>query len=179
MKSLIVLKKILLEISKGHSNIKIADTLVFTWGNPSRGDDALGPHIYDILQKESLEDVEVLTDYQLQIEHVVDLEQRKKVLFIDASVLAKAPFEFYQIYAEQDDSYTTHAMSPQSLLAVYKKVNGREPPPSFVLTIRAYEFELGSSMSNNALNNLAAAILFLTQQLFTSAKQDWQMICSS
>ena len=74
--------------------------MVFTWGNPSRGDDAIGPQIYDLLIKEALDDVDVLTDFQLQIEHVVDLEKRERVIFVDASVSAKAPFEFYQIQAD-------------------------------------------------------------------------------
>ena len=70
----------------------------------------------------------MLTDFQLQIEHVMDLEKRERVIFVDASVSGKAPFEFYQIQADKDDSYTTHAMSPQSLLAVYEKVNKQTPP---------------------------------------------------
>ncbi len=56
--------------------------------------------------------VDLLTDYQLQIEHAVDLERRECVLFVDASVSATAPYEFYRLQAERDSSYTTHAMSP-------------------------------------------------------------------
>ena len=57
-----------------------APILIFTWGNPSRGDDALGPALYDLLesykrQTGELTEVELLTDFQLQIEHTVDLEE--------------------------------------------------------------------------------------------------------
>ncbi len=174
MKSSIVLKNASVEQSKGLSNIKPAATLVFTWGNPSRGDDALGPQIYDLLEKDVLHDVEVLTDFQLQIEHVVDLENRERVLFIDASVSAKAPFEFYQIQATHDDSYTSHAMSPQSLLSVYNKVNKQAPPSSFMLSIRGYEFDLGLPLSDKARSNLNEAIVFIKQHLIKNGTKNWE-----
>ena len=87
-------------------------TLIFTWGNPSRGDDALGPYIHDWLKEKNIEYIDLLTDFQLQIEHAVDLENRERILFVDASVSAKAPFEFYRLKPVADESYTTHAMSP-------------------------------------------------------------------
>jgi len=153
----------------------IRPVLIFTWGNPSRGDDALGTEAYDLLQKEDLEDVDVLTDFQLQIEHAVDLENRERILFIDASVSATAPFEFYRLKPAQDDSYTTHAMSPESLLATYEKVNKSPPPPAFMLSIRGYEFGLGLTMSAKATANLADAFVF-TKQLVTKTTGDWQAL---
>ena len=114
--------------------------LVFTWGNPSRGDDALGPAMYDLLQHANLHGVDLLTDFQLQIEHATDLEGRKRVLFVDASLSAGAPFELVRLQPEQDASYTTHAMSPQALLSVYRQVYDCAPPPAWLLSIRGYEF---------------------------------------
>ena len=136
-----------------------APVLILTCGNPSRGDDALGPALYDLLENYKrktgdLTDVELLTDFQLQIEHAVDLEQRKYILFVDASVSCSAPFECHQIKAARDDSFTTHAMSPASVLAVYHQINHRNPPPAYLLTIRAYEFGLGLEMSEQAKSNL-------------------------
>jgi hypothetical protein len=45
-------------------------------------------------------------------------------------------------------------MSPASLLSVYKQVNGSEPPPSYLLVIRAHEFGLGKEMTAQARKNL-------------------------
>ena len=149
-----------------------APVLVFTWGNPSRGDDAIGPQIYDLLINEALEDVDVLTDFQLQIEHVVDLEKRERVIFVDASVSGKAAFEFHQIQADKDDSYTTHAMSPQSLLAVYEQVNKQAAPTSFMLSVRGYEFGLGLAMSDEAIDNLNEAVAFIKQRLSDRNSKD-------
>ena len=154
----------------------IKPVLIFTWGNPSRGDDALGTEIYEQLQKDDLDNVDLLTDFQLQIEHVVDLEKRERVLFIDASVSATAPFEFHRLKPVQDDSYTTHAMSPESLLATYEKVHREAPPPAFMLSIRGYDFGLGLPMSEMASSNLCEAIGFIRQLVLNTSSNNWEML---
>jgi hydrogenase maturation protease len=154
----------------------IKPVLIFTWGNPSRGDDALGTEIYEQLQIDDLDNVDLLTDFQLQIEHVVDLEKRERVLFIDASVSATAPFEFHRLKPVQDDSYTTHAMSPESLLATYEKVHREAPPPAFMLSIRGYDFGLGLPMSEMASSNLCEAIGFIRQLVRNTSSNNWEML---
>ncbi|MGD8933920.1 MAG: hydrogenase maturation protease [Gammaproteobacteria bacterium] len=132
--------------------------LIFTWGNPSRGDDAIGPLIHDLLQHENPENIDLLTDFQLQIEHATDLENREYVLFVDASASAREPYDFYRLEPSQDDTYTTHAMSPASLLEVYKKIYRKEPPSAFMLSIRGYAFDLGLPVSEKAYDNLVSAM---------------------
>ena len=156
-------------------NNKPSPTLIFTWGNPSRGDDALGPQIYELLQKEALNDVDLLTDFQLQIEHAIDLENRQRILFIDASVSATAPFEFYRLKAVQDESYTTHAMNPESVLSVYEKINKQSAPPAFLLSVRGYQFDLGLPLSDKANTNLSQAISFI-KQLITNNTENWNKL---
>jgi hydrogenase maturation protease len=136
--------------------------LVFAWGNPSRGDDALGPALLDMLEarqrtNDGLGHVELLTDFQLQVEHALDLQGRERVLFIDASVSAQPPYELQPLQAERDASYTTHAMSPGAVLAVYEQINDAPPPPAYMLSIRGYEFELGQALTQQAGVNLQAA----------------------
>ena len=145
-----------------------APVLILTYGNPSRGDDALGPAMCELLEQHKLEtsqldEVDLFTDFQLQIEHAVDLEDRKYVLFIDASVACSEPFECHQLHADRDDSFTTHAMSPASVLAVYKQINHREPPRAYLLTIRAYEFGLGKTMTVQAKANLQKAYRYIIE----------------
>jgi hydrogenase maturation protease len=146
--------------------------LIFTWGNPSRGDDAIGPLVHDLLQQEPFEHVEILTDFQLQIEHATDLDYRDSVIFVDASMTASEPFEFYRVEPLQDDTYTTHAMSPASLLEVYRKIYSRAPPPAFMLSIRGYEFDLGLPVSAKAGDNMAKASAFL-KQLLADRNSSW------
>ena len=135
--------------------------LVFAWGNPSRGDDALGPALLELLacrqEKGDFSNVELLTDFQLQVEHALDLQGRQRVLFIDASVSAQAPCALSALQPERDTSYTTHAMSPAAVLAVYEQINDEAPPPAYMLSIRGYEFELGQSLTPQACVNLQDA----------------------
>ena len=147
--------------------------LIFTWGNPSRGDDALGPAMYELLQHEDLDGVDLLTDFQLQIEHAVDLEGRERVLFVDASTSASAPFELARLQPEQDASYTTHAMSPQALLTVYRQVYDCAPPPAWLLSIRGYEFGLGLPLSTAANKHLQAAINHIRRLFDPVQPVDW------
>ena len=137
--------------------------LVFSYGNPSRGDDAIGPDIHEYLLAKPAPDTDTLTDFQLQIEHTEDLLGREAVIFVDASITAEPPFEFYPIQPEHEYSYTTHAMSPQTILSVFNQVNHQPPPAAYMLSVRAYQFELGESLSNSAQNNVLQAIEFLME----------------
>ena len=130
--------------------------LVLGWGNLSRADDALGPLFVERLRTRA--DVDCLDDYQLQIEHALDLVGHERVLFVDASLNCRAPFEVTPLRAEQDASFTTHAMSPQALMHVYRELHGEEPPPCTLLAIRGQRFELGESPSPAALANLESAV---------------------
>jgi hydrogenase maturation protease len=134
--------------------------LIFGYGNPSRGDDALGPLLLERLQAEGFPGVECLTDFQLQVEHALDLEGRALALFIDAHVRCPPPFTFARLQPENDRSYTTHAMSPAAVLQVFAEIHRRPPPPSFLLSIRGERFELGESLSLAAQANLDAAGTF-------------------
>ena len=140
--------------------------LVFAYGNPSRGDDALGPAMYELLKKQQrknglLTDMELLTDFQLQIEHATDLHNRRRVIFVDASMTALPPYEFNPVLPEQDLSYTTHAMTPAAVLAVYQQIHRQSPPATYLLSIRGYRFQLGESLSSQARSHLQTAFEFL------------------
>lgn len=138
----------------------VAPLLVFGWGNLSRGDDALGPLCIERLRdlRVPAARVEYLDDYQLQIEHALDLVGRQRVLFVDASLSCRAPFEVTPLRAVQDASFTTHALSPQALMQLFRDLRGEEPPPCTLLAIRGERFELGAPPSVGALDHLAAAL---------------------
>lgn len=136
--------------------------------HPSRGDDALGPLFIEqlsaLLGEAEGVDIECLTDFQLQVEHALDLADRTRVLFVDASLRCAAPFEVRTLQSAQDASFTTHAMSPVAVMHVFRQLHGRAPPPCTLLAIRGERFELGEPPSEGALSNLAAALLW---------SQDW------
>lgn len=140
-----------------------APTLIFGWGNPSRGDDALGPlfveHFTALAARHpEWGEIECLTDFQLQVEHALDLQGRRRVLFIDARVDAPTPCSLDRIEAAHDASFTTHAMSPQAVLKVYADIDEDKPPPCWLLAIRGERFELGEELSESARQSLQAAL---------------------
>lgn len=145
-----------------------APLLVVGLGNPSRGDDALGPAFVErataLLEDRILRgEIELLTDFQLQIEHAMDLEGRARVVFVDASVGVDT-FELSRVSARAQRSHTTHAMSPEALLATYRDVLG-EPPAAWVLAIGGDRFELGEPLSSAARANLDAAVRFFVAEV--------------
>ena len=144
--------------------MSVAPTLIFGWGNPSRGDDALGPQLLDRVEAllaghPEWGEVELLTDFQLQVEHALDLEGRTRVLFVDASAgEPDSPFRVSRLEPARDSSFTTHALSPQGVLHVYQEMTDAPPPPCQLLAIAGEAFELGSPLSAAAAANLEAAL---------------------
>jgi hydrogenase maturation protease len=135
----------------------MAKILLFGYGNPGRGDDALGPELIARVTQLQVEGIECQNDMQLQVEHVTDLAGCEQVLFIDADMSCTEPFEFLEIRPEKDNSYTSHAMSPSALLHAYSQVYKKEAPPAYLLRIRGYDFGLGDPLTSRASDNLEAA----------------------
>lgn len=136
----------------------MARLLLFGYGNPGRGDDALGPLFIERMDQMNFAHVTCQNDMQLQIEHVTDVADCDQVLFIDADLSCHAPFDFSVLTAEKDSSYTSHAVTPAALLYGFHQVYGNNAPPAFLLRIRGYHFALGDSLSDQAAINLEAAI---------------------
>jgi hydrogenase maturation protease len=140
----------------------IAPLLFLGWGNPSRGDDALGPLLCDRLAEAHGGTVgcEVQQDFQLQVEDAMDLDGRRVVVFIDASVSATAPFEFRAVIPRADGSVATHAMTPEAVLATAGDVFGSWPA-AYVMAVRGEAFDLGMPLSCAGNAHLEAAWLEL------------------
>jgi len=141
--------------------------LVIGLGNPSRGDDALGPALVEALRASAASEwhagVEWLVDFQLQIEHALDLDGRAAVLVVDAARPGHAgsPDGVALAALQADDAprtWTTHALSPSALLGVYERVQGRRAPPAWLLAIEGDAFELGAPLSDAASRRLGVAI---------------------
>ena len=159
--------------------MQVKPILILAYGNLSRGDDALAPLLLEHLQslpETLLEKVECLTDFQLQIEHALDLQNRDLVLFADASVSNKQPIEFKQLNPAYDNSYTTHAMNPAAVMQVFQDTLKIAPPPCFLLTLQGVEFELGAELSSTAKQSLKQSIEFIALMLENPSLEHWQEI---
>ena len=113
----------------------------------------------------SLADVDLLTDFQLQPEHALDLAGRARALLVDADAGLEEPCRLEPVNIDPAPSYTTHFMTPGSLLGVHLRIGLGEPPPCHLLRIRGYRFALGGPLSTPALNNLDLAERLLMRWL--------------
>lgn len=139
-----------------------APLLVLAIGNPSRGDDALGPLLLERLlhaDMPSAGDVDLLTDFQLQVEHALDLDTRQGVLFVDAAhpgVTRGATLT--PIYPDASLRPASHALRPQAVLQVAMQLRGHAPP-AWLLAVEGQNFALGEGLSALAEHHLDAALL--------------------
>ena len=138
--------------------------LLLGYGNPGRGDDALGPELISRLEQLAAEkqlpaslDITLLTDFQLQVEHALDLQHQDLVLFVDAHLTTSPPFCFERVRPDPVPSFSTHWVSPGTLLKVVQDLQG-EAPPTYLLGIRGYQYELGEPLSAEAQAHLEDAI---------------------
>jgi hydrogenase maturation protease len=139
----------------------VAPVVVFAIGNPSRGDDAIGPELAARLEAVGRQDVEVVVDFQLQIEHALDLQGRRLAVFVDAAIDAAPPYELRAVQPCRDRSHTSHALSPAAVLETFERCTGQPAPPAWILAVRGERFELGEALSNPARTYLEAAWLRL------------------
>jgi len=160
-----------------------APVVVFAVGNPSRGDDALGPELCGRLQK-WLENqglagqVELIEDFQLQIEHALDLEGRQLALFIDAGHATPGPFTLERAHPAPLTGHSTHALEPQAVLEVFERTLHQPPPPAYILCVRGETFELGEGLSAAAEANLCQAFDLLCRLLVAPRLADWEAIAT-
>ena len=175
-----------------------APVLIFGIGNESRGDDALGPLLLRDLDawlaaQGLAEQFELLEEFQLQIEHTMDMKDRRVVLFIDAGMDSPenmdtqaspkcsdpAAFTFYRAKKDQAPVLYSHALAPEALLKVYQQFYHEAPPDVFILCIRGEQFELGEPLSLQATANLAAALKFSRNLLLEPSIANWDRYCTS
>ena len=155
-----------------------APVVVFAVGNPSRGDDAIGPALFERLlvwldRAELADGFELIEDFQLQIEHALDLRGRALALFIDAGEGTPAPFSFQRVLPSSGIAHTSHELPPEAVLQVYRQTEGDEPPPSFVLCIRGEGFELGEPLSDAAQQRVEQAFTLLQDLCRDQRTEAW------
>jgi hydrogenase maturation protease len=148
--------------------------VVFGWGNDARGDDGLGPLLLERVARARWPDVTMIEDFQLQIEHALDLEGADVALFLDAGKGTPAPFAFAEIFPRRGETHTTHAIAPEAVLDVFARTLAKAPPPSFTLCIRGERFELGEGLTAEAEGRLEAAWDFLQGLMRERAVEAWR-----
>ena len=151
-------------------------------GNPSRGDDALGPTLLERVEQwtRAHPDLQVVVaqDFQLQVEHALDMVGCDLVLFVDASAIGPDPLTLRPVTPSGHSSFSTHALSPEALLHTFNTLGCGAPPPAFALGMRGHAFDLGQPLSAQARQNLEMAWGLLNRLLDNPSESDWRGRCT-
>lgn len=137
---------------------------VYGFGNPGRQDDGLGPAIIDKLESDGVEGIVIDSNYQLNIEDAHNISICDKVIFVDASIDADEPFSFNKIEPSAEITFTTHTMSPESVIALVKDLYDKDME-AYVLGIKGYEWEFIEGFSSGASDNFNKAYTFLVNKI--------------
>ncbi|MCB1995361.1 MAG: hydrogenase maturation protease [Burkholderiaceae bacterium] len=134
----------------------LARVLVIAVGNPSRGDDGLGPMLVAQWAVGDMDGVEVLTDFQLQVEHALDLLACDAVLFVDATREAVG-VELHRVEPAAALPVLSHALTPAGVLHVAQRL-GQRLPDAWQLAIEGTAFGLGEGLSSEAQARLVRGL---------------------
>ena len=149
------------------------DALIYGIGNIGRQDDGLGWAFIDWLDAAGLcPQAERVKFYQLNLEDADLISRKQRVLFIDASKdEALEGFCLYQAEPQMDVSFTSHAMSIETILATCGQCFG-VMPEVYVLAIRGYAWELEMGLTAQAQRNLQTAAEQLKHTSLASSSQN-------
>ncbi len=171
MKYLYIIKTInLLTVKEiNHKNSK-PGILIYGYGNPGREDDGLGnafvEAIHSWVEKNKLTNIELDSNYQLNIEDADMMARNDIVLFVDAS---EEPIEDFCITTvEPSDSrveFTMHAVSPAFVLDICQKIF-KKNPLTYLLHIKGYQWDFKEELSPEGKKNLNKALEFIKPFLF-------------
>jgi hydrogenase maturation protease len=157
--------------------------LLLGYGNPSRSDDALGIAFAESIQawveRECIRNIDIGTNYQLNIEDAATMADKDVVIFVDATYEKINGFKFEEIKPSHLAEFSMHSVSPEYLLSLCEQVFERYPK-AYVLRIRGYEWDLGEEISVGAERNLGLAMDYLKEQLQNSLMliQHFDIICN-
>ena len=148
-------------------NQEVGPVLLYGYGNPSRGDDGLGPALAAAIEDLAVPGINVDANYQLTVEDAAEMGRYSAVVFADAAAEGPSPFWFSRI----DDSstgrlgWTSHSVTPVQVVALARDLFGSKVA-AYALGIRGYSFgELGDGLSEQAKENLDKAVVFARKAL--------------
>jgi len=143
--------------------MSVGRTLLLAVGNKARQDDALAPLLAQQLGELKLADVDISIDYQLCVEHALDLASYDQVVFMDAARIDE-PFQFRELPPAQSGTLTSHRVDPAVVLHMAHKLFNAQTR-GYTLASQGHDFDaIAEGLSPGAQDNLKTAHHFL---------QDW------
>lgn len=138
--------------------------LIYGYGNPGRSDDGLGiafsEKIEQWISEDNIKNVCVETNYQLNIEDVEAIHNKKMVIFADASNEDINDISFTTINASPSVEYSMHSVSPSFILHLCNNLYNTMPE-SYLLHIKGYDWQMKEGLTSEAEDNLNKAFLFI------------------
>lgn len=139
--------------------------LIYGYGNPGREDDGLGNAFVEAIrswiEKNKLTNIELDSNYQLNIEDADMMAKKDIVLFVDASV---EPIEDFCITTVEPSGakieFTMHAVSPAFVLDLCQKIYGKNPQ-TYLLHIKGFQWDFKEELSSEGDKNLNKALEFI------------------
>ena len=171
MKYLCIIIKInLLTVKENNHKNSKQGILIYGYGNPGREDDGLGNAFVEAIrlwiEKNKLTNIELDSNYQLNIEDADMMARNDIVLFVDAT---EEPIDNFCITTvEPSDSrveFTMHAVSPAFVLDICQKIF-KKNPLTYLLHIKGYQWDFKEELSINAIKNHNNALEFIKPFLF-------------
>lgn len=137
---------------------------IYGFGNPGRQDDGMGPAIIERLESDNISGIITDRNYQLNIEDAHNISQCSMVIFVDASLVEDEPFSFKKIEPSPEITFSTHTMSPESVLALCKDLYDKDME-AYVLAIKGYEWDYLEGLTDKAVDNFNKAYEFLIDKI--------------
>jgi hydrogenase maturation protease len=141
--------------------MNMSNILVIGYGNPLRGDDAVGQVVARALVSWHLPNVKVLSLHQLAPELAEDLAKVDIVYFVDAcmDITLEHP-RVTEIQMSHSTVNVSHFSSPRDLLALTKQLYDCEPR-AYIIEMPAESFELSEGLSAKARKGVKEVLEYL------------------
>ncbi|MBI3795038.1 MAG: hypothetical protein HY280_09980 [Nitrospinae bacterium] len=124
-------------------------------------DDGLGPAFASRMECLNITGLSIESDYQLVVEHALEISKFETAIFADASLNSPPPFTFEEIIKTPSGKFNGHSLAPEEVLHFAKTMFSAKTR-GFLLGIRGYEFNgFGEKLSDEAEKNLNEAVAFL------------------
>lgn len=132
------------------------NVLIIGYGSPLRGDDNVGCHVAQMLERHYRSDsgVRVIGAHQLTPEMAEDLAASEFVLFLDAAAGTPAgKIQQTKVSPQPGPLNFAHHLSPSLLLSAAMELYG-SVPAAILLTIMGAAFEVGDRLSPAVVQRL-------------------------
>lgn len=144
-------------------------TLVIGIGNSGRQDDGLGWVFLEKIEQKMPDLCDFEYRYQLQIEDAELISHYERVLFVDADLNQhQRGFEIQPVQALAGNGFTSHELSPGTVLYLCEKIYKR-CPDCLVLAISGNSFDLEIGLTTLGKINLESALIFFKKDYLTSS----------